>query len=67
MLHLEKIKDPKNICCQCKEIATIKINDMFFCPKCGDDILLRTIAKISKVLQQVSVKISLTLDTKTKK
>jgi hypothetical protein len=33
---------------------------MRFCPKCGDDILLKTIVKITKALQQVTVKIQLT-------
>lgn len=66
MVHIEKISDDQGCCCQCNEQATVKINDMYYCPKCSDDILIRTITKCSKALQQISLKIQLSLNSEVK-
>jgi hypothetical protein len=60
MLHIEKSKSTA-LCCQCDKAATVTINDMNFCPKHGDDILIKTVVKCTKALQQVTMKTQLTI------
>jgi hypothetical protein len=64
MIHIEKNYDNFKSCCQCEKEATIQINDMNYCSKCGDNILIRTILKCSKALQQVTMKIKLNMNMK---
>lgn len=59
MVHIEKITSKSFLCCQCAKTATVRINDMKYCTGCGDDILIRTIVKCSKNLQQVSMNLQL--------
>lgn len=54
MIHVEKVTSIA-ICCQCNKNATIRVNDMAFCPKHGDDILVRTVVKCTNALQKVTM------------
>ena len=55
LINVEKVSKGK---CECGKKASKKINDVLYCPGCGDSLLLMSAYTAIKAVEQASVKIS---------